>query len=108
MTSRRRAECRSCGRDSALNSDGLVQPHKADGVRCDGSHRPPAGEPPCGFWCGRTAGRVSWPEPYQPGQAHASTYVCYDPQHQREAAQWVKSITGHEGVFVSREAVAHG
>ncbi|WP_157253134.1 hypothetical protein [Nonomuraea typhae] len=51
---------------------------------------------------------MSWPEPYQPGQAHASTYVCYDPQHQREAAQWVKSITGHEGVFVSREAVAHG
>lgn len=101
-----RSDCRVCGKDSALNSDELVQAHGPRGSRCPGSTLPPAGEPPCGFWCGRTAGRVSWPEPYQPDQAHASTYVCFDPKHQREAALWVKGVTGHDGVFISKEADA--
>lgn len=45
-------------------------------------------------------GRVSWPEPYQPGQTHASTYVCADEGHQADASAWVESVTGHAGVFV--------
>lgn len=102
-----RGECRVCGRDSAVNSDEEIHPHKGrteTGLlvsgRCPGSHRPPKDEPPCGMTCGRWAGRVSWPEPLDPGKAHASTLVCFDPEHRSEAAQWVKSITGHEGVFV--------
>jgi hypothetical protein len=103
---RSRNECRVCGRDSALNVDELVIPHGPRNSRCPGSHRPPVGEPPCAF-CGRMAGRVAWPEPYEPGKPHASTYVCFDPEHQREAIEWVKSVTGHEGVFIGREAKAH-
>ena len=100
-----RSECRVCWRDSALNSDEMVQPHGPRNQRCKGSGRPPFGDPPCGFGCGRMAGRVSWPEPYQEGQPHASTYVCYDPNHQAEGVVWVRSKTGHDGVFVGREAL---
>lgn len=108
-----RAQCRVCGRDSALNADEQIRPHKAVSkggllvsARCPGSGRPPADEPPCDHGCGRTAGRVSWPPDLtnlDMSQAHASTYVCYDPEHHAEASQWVKSITGHKGEFVGRE-----
>jgi len=106
VSSRRRAECRSCGRNLTLNQDDHIHPHKRLTTPCPGSGRPPAGEPPCDHDCGRKAGRVSWPEPYEPGKPHASTYVCYDPEHQAEARLWVKSVTGHEGVFIGRSAAA--
>ncbi|MER7361858.1 hypothetical protein [Nonomuraea wenchangensis] len=107
MSSMRRAKCRVCDKDSALNQDELVHPHGPHGSRCRGSHRPPAGEPPCAF-CGRMVGRVAWPEVYDPDRPHASTYVCYDPEHQREARLWVKTVTGHEGVFYGRETAVGG
>lgn len=110
-----RAECRVCGRDSALNADEQIRRHKARTAtglitsgRCLGSSRPPAGEPPCDEDCGRKAGRMCWPEVYDPALPYASTYVCFDPEHQAEAAAWVKSKTGHEGVLVGRQAVARG
>lgn len=64
--------------------------------RCPGSYRPIAGEPPCTPTC-RTIG--SWGVPYVKGKAHAATHVCGDVEHQREAAEWVKSITGEWGSF---------
>lgn len=114
MTRQRRAECRVCGRDSAINQDEQVRPHNGSSKtgllvsgRCPGSGRPPASEPPCDHSCGRTAGRVSYPPDLTKAdlsQAHASVYVCFDPEHHAEAAQWVKSVTGHEGVFVEMKA----
>lgn len=44
---RRRADCRACGRNSSLNADEHIHPHRAGNARCEGSSRPPAGEPPC-------------------------------------------------------------
>jgi hypothetical protein len=40
--------------------------------------------------------------------AMASTYVCANPEHQKEAVRWVESVTGHRGVFVEfkRRAVS--
>ncbi|MET8985908.1 hypothetical protein ABZW49_10705 [Nonomuraea wenchangensis] len=102
---RSRSDCRVCGKDSALTMELLVLAHGPYRDRCPGSRRPPAGEPPCAF-CGPMAGMVAWPEVYDPDRPHASTYVCYDPAHQREAVEWVKAATGHEGVFYSREAMA--
>ena len=105
-----RAECRSCGRDSALTQDELIRRHFANDSRCPGSGRPPKGEPPCDFSCGGPmVGRVSWPANLMSADlstAHASTYVCADLGHQAEAAEWVRAQTGHVGVFVGRKQVA--
>lgn len=108
---RPRGECRSCHRDLSLTADETVTAHGAAAARCPGSHRPPVGEPPCTMSCGRTAGSVSYPAdligtPNLMEIAHASTHVCFDPEHQPEAAEWVNQKTGHPGVFVPFKAVA--
>jgi anti-sigma factor RsiW len=36
----------------------------------------------------------------EPGQSHASTYVCHRPACQADAAEWVREITGVRGQFV--------
>lgn len=107
-----RAECRICGRDSAINSDEEIRTHNgmdkagfSTGRRCPGSGRPPKGEPPCGSRCGRLGGSVHYPadlfamaDPLS--VKHAATHACFDPEHQGEAAEWVRSKTGHKGVYV--------
>lgn len=93
------APCRKCGRPTYVRRDETVSPHNAQGQPCPGSHRPPEGEPPCTVYCG-AVGRVSWPEDLYASGAHASTYVCANPEHQAEAALWVEAKTGHRGVFV--------
>lgn len=101
-----RAECRSCGRDSALTQENLIHGHLSGDSRCRGGGRPPAGEPPCDVVCGRMVGRVSYPPDLTSAdlsKPHASTYVCADTDHQAEAAEWVRSKTGRAGVFVGRE-----
>lgn len=106
---RPRAECRSCGFEYSLTNDDLIHRHLFEGSGCPGSGRPPAGEEPCGFWCGRMVGRVSWPADLASAdlsQGHASTYVCTDPDHHAEAAAWVRQKTGHAGVFVGRAELA--
>lgn len=64
--------------------------------RCPGSFRPIAGEPPCTPDC-RVVG--TWGVLYERGKPHASTVVCGSREHQREAAEWVRSITGVWGSF---------
>jgi hypothetical protein len=102
-----RPRCRVCNKPVRVIDDGLAGAHNVNGVRCHGYRRPVAGEPPCDN-CGPTAGRVSWPEDLRQidGEGLASTYVCAHPGHQEEAAGWVRSITGHEGVFVPSRRIA--
>lgn len=67
-------------------------------------------ELPCTAACSRYVGRVSHPADLTAESASsgptASTYVCRDPRHQAEAAEWVRATTGHAGVFVAFGAVA--
>jgi hypothetical protein len=93
--------CRVCGKTARLRQDGTAGPHRGkDSRQCDGSGRPPAGEPPCLMTC-RAVGFMGWPGIGQlrAGEPHASTHVCDSPSHQVEASAWVRSITGHDGVF---------
>jgi hypothetical protein len=94
------ARCRVCGKSVRMRMDGVVGAHEHGGRRCSGYLRPPAGESPCGMFCTGIAGRVSWPAEYEPGKPHASTLVCHDPEHQGEAREWVRQVTGHEGVLL--------
>jgi hypothetical protein len=92
--------CRVCSKPVSLRGDwGTVKPHRNGGAECEGSQQAPAGDPPCTVGC-REVGRVSWP-PDLSGAPMASTVVCERPEHQREAAEWVRSKTGREGVFVA-------
>jgi hypothetical protein len=102
-----RPRCRVCKKLVRVTANGLVGSHQAKGVCCPGMRQPPAGDPPCGN-CGLAVGRVSWPEDLRPvgGEGSASTYVCRREEHQAEAAEWVRSITGHEGVFVPSSRMA--
>lgn len=108
-----RGDCRVCGKDRALTDDEVVIVHGPARNRCRGSGWPPKGELPCGPWCGRMGGTVSYPPDLMTmpveqlmAMSHASTYVCRDPQHQAEAAEWVRATTGHTGVFVPFGVVA--
>lgn len=106
-----RGECRICDRDSAVNTDEEIHTHKAGPARCPGSGRPPKGEPPCGFTCGRMGGSVHYPADLFTRAdlmkvSHAATYVCFDPEHQAEAAEWVRSKTGHKGVYAPWKPLA--
>jgi hypothetical protein len=98
--------CRVCSRPAQMRLDDTVKTHQVGGARCDGSLQPPAGDPPCTLSCGRDVGRVSWPVALDPSRRGpmAATFVCERPSHQREAAEWVRSLTGHEGVFVASKA----
>ena len=102
-----RQPCRVCGKRVYVRQDGMVSLHGS----CPGSLRPPEGETPCTVYC-PTAGRVSRPEDVASAvgtsMAMASTYVCANPEHQKEAVRWVESVTGHRGVFVEfkRRAVS--
>lgn len=100
-----RAPCRICGQRVYHRFDNIVSPHEANGAICPGTRRPPEGEPPCSVYCCRDAGFVCWPtNPADiENNAHASTLVCANPQHQAEAIEWVRAITGHPGVFLTIE-----
>jgi hypothetical protein len=103
-----RPRCRVCEKPVRVIDDGLAGAHNINGVRCYGYRRPIAGEPPCDN-CGPRVGRMSWPEDLRPaeGEGSASTYVCAHPDHQADAAEWVRSITGHKGVFVPSRRMAN-
>lgn len=50
------------------------------------------------------AGRIAWPTGMpEPGQPHASTYVCERTACQDDAAEWVREVTDVRGVFVPFE-----
>lgn len=59
---------------------------------------PPAvADPPCpGGGCD-PAGIVG--NEYRRGHPHASTVVCWSPEHQAEARRWVNAVTGEDGIF---------
>lgn len=93
--------CRVCRKSVRPRADETVMAHGS----CEGSMQPPLGDPPCAR-CGPTVGRVSWPVDLAPAADAVSTLVCDSPRHQREAAEWVRSVTGHDGVFVEMRRVS--
>jgi hypothetical protein len=90
--------CRVCGQRVRMLVDETAGKHQRNGRTCTGWRHPIKDTPPCTDLC-RIIGEVGWPDPDEPDQPHASTVVCDSPTHQAEAAAWVKTFTGHLGVF---------